>query len=218
MHNVGLRKNLSYATVTIRREQSSITRTIRGGPMRFIVALVISFALVWLCAKPLEDASRAFLRGSRRAPWSVFLGHHHGRAQRGLGVLPAAHAALRPGVSAVLHRDVRRRARRAQPAARAPHAHSPAAVHPRLHLRLRSHRLLRLLLRAAPGKRLYGQPRLLAGTRGAHHRAHGGAVGHLGPACEAHHEGGQLEARAAARLSLLRAHLCAPGPAAHAER
>lgn len=102
-------------------------------------------------------------------------------------------------------------------AAHPPHAHPPAAVHPRLHLRLRAHRLLRRLLPAAPGERLLRQLGLLPGARGAHHRAHGGAVGHLGPAREARHEGGQLEARAAARLSLLRAHLRASGAAAHAQ-
>ena len=123
-----------------------------------------------------QEIPRALLLGCRRASRAVLLGVGRRRAQRGMVVLPAAHAAVRSGVSAILHRDVRGRARREEPPAHPPHAHSSTAVHPRLHLRRGPHRLLRRILRAAPDERLYGQSRLLARTCGADHRAHGGAV------------------------------------------
>lgn len=95
--------------------------------MRFIVALVVSFALVWACAKPLKKHPVPFYVCAVALVALYFWGRVRRRARRGLVLLPAAHAALRFGLPVVHRGHVRGRARRGEPA-----AHPPLPIRPAL--------------------------------------------------------------------------------------
>ena len=123
--------------------------------MRFIVALVVSFAPCLGLCETLE-APRPVLCRRCGSSWSLYLGRVRRRARRGLVLLQPL--MQRCALAFLLFTVVMFvGVLGGEPAAHPPHAHPPAAVHPRLHLRLRAHRLLRRLLPAAPGERLLRQ-------------------------------------------------------------
>lgn len=152
--------------------------------MRFIVALVVSFALVWACAKPLKKHPVPFYvcavalvalyfwgvsAGVRGEAWSYF----QPLMQRCALAFLLFTVVMFVGVLGEGNRCAPTSCPSAGSCPSSP-ASSPAGTSPST---------------APPTCRAWRAPSPATwpspGARGAHHRAHGGAVGHLGPAREA---------------------------------